>query len=81
MIATTAVLAAAVPVYDELTESYRRVKELTGALSGARPSPWPAQLSAVQRSLNAKVENAIRVMRHAMRADLGVLDNDNTISS
>lgn len=74
MISTDPVLEAAVPVYDELTDAYGRVKKLLPAASTqVAPSPARAEdRSAVQYTLNTRVEDAIRHMRKAMRLDLGV---------
>ena len=74
MISTDPVLGAAVPVYDELTDAYGRVKKLLPTACGqVDPSPARAkERSAVQRTLNTRVEGAIRHMREAMRLDLGV---------
>ncbi len=76
MISTDPVLGAAVPVYDELTDAYGRVKKLLPAAS-AQVAPAPSRAedrSAVQYTLNTGVEGAIRHMREAMRLDLGVSD-------
>jgi hypothetical protein len=76
MISTDPVLRAAVPVYDELTDVYGRVKKLL--LSGARQvessSAGSGERLAIQHTLNSQVEDAIRQMRTAMRLDLGVSD-------
>lgn len=74
MICTDPVLIAAVPVYDELTDAYGRVKKLLPVASGhAEPaSAWAQDRSAVQSALDTEVAETIRHMRQAMRLDLGV---------
>jgi hypothetical protein len=73
MICTDPVLRVAVPVYDELTDAYGRVKKLLPAASGqAESSARTEGRSAIQRTLNTTVEGAIRHMRQGMRVDLGV---------
>lgn len=74
MISSDPVLRVAVPVYDELTDAYGRVKELlANASGGAELSLARTEgRSAIQHTLNTQVEDAIRKMRQAMRLDLGV---------
>jgi hypothetical protein len=74
MISTDPVLRAAVPVYDELTAAYGRVRKLlagASGLAGSSPATGEAR-GALQHTLNTTVEDAIRNMRTAMRLDLGV---------
>jgi type II secretory pathway pseudopilin PulG len=74
MISTDPVLGAAVPVYDELTDAYGRVKKRPMGASGLAESSSAegGERRAVQHTLNTTVEDAIRCMRTAMRLDLGV---------
>lgn len=74
MISADPVLGAAVPVYDELTDAYGRVKKLLRGSSGSAESASAAdkERRAIQHTLNTAVEDAIRHMRTAMRLDLGV---------
>jgi hypothetical protein len=72
MISADPVLGAAVPVYDELTDAYGRVKKLLPGSSELAESSSAGERRAVQRTLNTTVEDAIRHMRTAMRLDLGV---------
>ncbi len=81
MIATDAVFRAMRPIYDELTNTYGRVKKLTGTASELRTPLSHAELSAVQGSLDTEVVSVIRAMRDAMRADLGILDPDDGYTS
>lgn len=76
MISTDPVLRAAVPVYDELTDAYGRVKKLllTGTRKVESSSAGPGERLAIQHALNSQVEDAIRQMRTAMRLDLGASD-------
>ena len=74
MISTDPVLRSAVPVYDELTDAYGRLRKLlpgASGLAGSSPAAGEAR-RAVQHALNTTVEDAIRHMRTAMRLDLGV---------
>jgi hypothetical protein len=74
MISTDPVLGAAVPVYDELTDAYGRVKRIRPIPSEQVevPSQDAGERREVQHALNTRVEDALRDMRGAMRKDLGV---------
>lgn len=74
MICSDAVLRAAVPAYDELTNAYGRVRQFLMTASGQPDLPQAArqERADLQRTLNTRVEQAIRHMRTAMRLDLGV---------
>jgi hypothetical protein len=70
MICTDPVLGAAVPAYDELTDAYGKAKRL--GLVAAKGDAGPEERQGIQRVLSTSVEHAIREIRRAMRADLGV---------
>jgi hypothetical protein len=70
VICTGPVLEAAVPAYDELTDAYGKVKRL--ALFAAKGDARPEERQGIQRVLSTGAEHAVREMRGAMRAGLGV---------